>query len=197
VLPTATSTPEVSPAEALFDQGLALMDQEKWDEAIAAFQEGIRLDPAFAPAYGGLGYSYASKGDFEPAITNLEKFLELAPDLPDRAEIEADIQQMRDALAQEPQFDVPPGKALFVFTNYTNVDWSIDVGPYHMDLPGWTGGEYPTGTLTLDPGTYTWQAHSPGGGYYMTDENGNRSFEFTVAAGEIYGRSVGGPPIER
>ena len=48
--------------------------------------------------------------------------------------------------------------------------------------------------LVIDPGTYTWQAHSPGGGYYMTDGSGNRSFEFTVAAGEIYARNVGGPP---
>ena len=45
-------------------------------------------------------------------------------------------------------------------------------------------------TAILDPGTYTWQGHSPGGGFYITDGSGNRSFEFTVAAGDIYPASV-------
>ena len=42
-------------------------------------------------------------------------------------------------------------------------------------------------TLVIDPGTYTWQAHSVGGGYYITDNKGNKAFEFTVAPDEMYG----------
>ncbi len=186
--PPPTPTPAISPAEAHLEQGIAYYDQEKWDEAIAEFQEAIRLDPEFGVAYGWLGYSYAlGPGDLEKAIAALEKYLQLVPEAEDRAQVEADLQQMRQDLAQaSPRFEVPPGKALFVFTNYTDVDWSIDVGPYHLDVPAWKGGEYPLSTVAIDPGTYTWQAHSPGGGYYITDDSGNTAFEFTVAAGEIY-----------
>ncbi len=88
-------------------------------------------------------------------------------------------------------FDVPPGKALFVFYNYTNVDWNIDVGPHLLKVPAnQPGQEFALGTQVLDPGTYTWQALSPGGGYYIRDANGNKSFEFTVAAGDVYKQGV-------
>ena len=83
-------------------------------------------------------------------------------------------------------FDVPAGKALFVFYNYTDVDWDIDVGPYFLQVPAnKPGQEYAIGTLAIDPGKYTWQAHSPGGGWYITNAQGGKSFEFTVAAGEV------------
>ena len=56
------------------------MDQERWDEAIAQFQEAIRLDPGFGFAYLGLGYGYAfGPGDLAQAIEALEKYLQLEP----------------------------------------------------------------------------------------------------------------------
>jgi len=45
-------------------------------------------------------------------------------------------------------------------------------------------------TLVIDPGKYTWQAHSPGGGWYIRNAQGGTSFEFTVAAGEVYTTDV-------
>jgi hypothetical protein len=88
-------------------------------------------------------------------------------------------------------FDIPDGKALFVFYNYTNVDWNLDVGPHLLQVPAnQAGQEYAMGTVALDPGTYTWQAHSPGGGYYITDADGNTSFEITVEAGQVVEQSV-------
>jgi hypothetical protein len=194
--PTFTPTPAASPAEEHLAQGIIYYEQEKWDQAITELEEAIRLDPKLGSAYGWLGYSYAlGQKDLAKAIATLEKYLELTPDANDRAEVEADIQKMKNSLALAPAgFDVPPGKALFVFINYTDVDWSVDVGPHHLDIPAWRGGEYPTGSVAMEPGTYTWQGHSPGGGYYITDVNGNKAFQFTVAAGEIHAESVGGPP---
>jgi hypothetical protein len=88
-------------------------------------------------------------------------------------------------------FDVPPGKALFVFYNYTNVDWNIDVGPNLLQVPAnQPGQEFAVGTLVLDPGTYSWQAKSPGGGWGIRDANGNVAFQFTVAAGDVYVQGV-------
>lgn len=88
-------------------------------------------------------------------------------------------------------FEIPPGKALFVFYNFTNVDWNVDVGPHLLQLPAnQPGQEYAVATVALDPGKYTWRGHSPGGGYYITDGNGNQAFEFTVATGEIHEESV-------
>lgn len=87
--------------------------------------------------------------------------------------------------------EVPPGKALFVFYNYTNADWNIDIGPYFLQVPAkQPGDEYGFGTVAIDPGNYTWQAHSPGGSYYIEDGNGNRAFEFTVAVGDVFEEGV-------
>ena len=47
------------------------------------------------------------------------------------------------------------------------------------------GEEYAVEVLSLDPGSYTWQAHSPGGDYTITDSEGRRSFEISVVEGEI------------
>jgi tetratricopeptide (TPR) repeat protein len=181
--PTATPIPTTSPVEALLEQGIAAFEQEQWDQAIAAFEEVIRLEPAFGLAYGFLGYSRAAKQEYQLAIQALEKYLELEPAAEDRAQVEADIAQLRQQLALQP----PPGKARFVLINYTGEDWNIDVGPHFLQVPRkQPDQEFSMGMVDLDPGTYTWQAHSPGGGYYITDDQGNRSFEFTVTAGEIY-----------
>jgi hypothetical protein len=80
---------------------------------------------------------------------------------------------------------------LFVFYNYTNVDWNIDVGPHLLKVPAnQPGQEFAVATLVLDPGTYTWQANSPGGGWGIKDANGNVAFQFTVAAGDVYQQGV-------
>ena len=88
-------------------------------------------------------------------------------------------------------FDVPPDKALFVFYNYSGVDWNVDFGPYLLEIPAKPPNEeYTVATVIIDPGTYIYQGHSPGGGYYMKNSQGGMDFEFTVAAGETYETSV-------
>ena len=65
-------------------------------------------------------------------------------------------------------------------------DWNVDVGPHFMQVPARPAGEeYAIGILPLEPGSYAWQAHSPGGDFTITDSNGSRSFEISVVAGEI------------
>jgi hypothetical protein len=88
-------------------------------------------------------------------------------------------------------FDVPPGKALFVFYNYTDIDWNIDVGPYFLAVPANVPGqEYSVATVAIDPGTYTWQGTSPGGKWYIRMGEGGSAKDFTVAAGDVYIETV-------
>ncbi len=181
----ATSTPmaaTASPAQSFYQQGSAFFEQQEWDQAIAQFQKALEADPAFVLAYMGLGYSYAGKAEYGPAIQNLEKYLELAPEAGNRAQVEAFLNQL-----QSPGFDVPPGKALFVFYNYSDSVWNIDIGPHFLQVPAREPGqEYRVGTIAIDPGTYTWQGHTPDGDYYITGPDRNKAFEFTVEAGDAH-----------
>ena len=181
-----------SPAEAAALEGFDYLDQEKYDQAIAAFEQAIGLDAAYGPAYLGLGYAYAfGSSNLPQAIQALETYLELVPDDSDRASIEDDLAYLKELLAQqEPAYNIPAGKALFVFRNSCSADWNIDIGPYFVQVPAKPGDkEYAEATVVIDPGTYTWKAHSPGGGYYMVDGSGNQVFEFSVAAGEVHTES--------
>jgi hypothetical protein len=92
-----------------------------------------------------------------------------------------------------PGFEIPPGKALFVFANYTDLDWNVDIigsTSYFLAVPpNQPGQEYARETIAIDPGTYIWKAGSPLG-YYIRDGQGNTDFQFTVGAGEIHNASV-------
>jgi 4-amino-4-deoxy-L-arabinose transferase-like glycosyltransferase len=56
----------------LFKKGL-------YREAIPEFAKAIELEPDFAPAYNGLGMSYAVLNDFERAEKNFRRVIELSP----------------------------------------------------------------------------------------------------------------------
>lgn len=152
--PTPTPAPAVSPAVERLEKGIEYFDQKKWDEAIAEFQEAIRLDPEFGEAYGWLGYGYANKGELEKAIEALEKYLQLVPDASDRAQVEADIQQMRPVTGpccQPPQ----PGKGVLWIENWIGEISYVDIGPYYFEVPPKVGNVPGCLCPQLDPGHYT------------------------------------------
>lgn len=188
--PTASPTPEAEPVAEYLTRGIQYFEQEAFDQAIPEFEEVIKQDPEFGPAYIYLGYSYAfGTKEYQRAIDALQTSLTLEPKLKDRAMVEKDIGQLKELLAlqQDTQFEVPADKALFVFQNYSGENWNVNIGPYLLEVPANPPDrEYSFTTIAIEPGTYTWQAHSPGGGHYITDVNNNRAFEFTAAAGEIY-----------
>ena len=66
-----------STAEKHFDQGLAYLDGERYDEAITEFTKAIELDPYCAVAYTNRGIAYCQKGIFDQAIANFNKVIEL------------------------------------------------------------------------------------------------------------------------
>jgi tetratricopeptide (TPR) repeat protein len=185
----ASAISAAAEAEVHLQQASEYYDAEKYDQAIAEFQKAIQLDPEFAYAYLGLGYSYAfGPQDWAKPIEALETYLQLMPDAENRAQIEADIQEMH-RLANDPiaGIQIPEGKALFYFRNYTGQVWQIDVGPYFLEVPPrQPDQEVNIGTIFVDPGTYTWSAHSLDNSS-LVDEHGNTAFEITLGPGDMYG----------
>jgi tetratricopeptide (TPR) repeat protein len=163
--PPPTPAPVASPAEEHFEKGFEYFQQEKWDEAIAEFQEAIRLDPEFGEAYLGLGYSHVQKGEFEQAIAALEKYLQLEPGADNRAQVESDIQQMQAILAQPPSTGpccqpLQPGKGAIWFDNHVGETVFADVGPNYYEIPGKQGDVAGCLCPQLDPGHYTLILHT-------------------------------------
>lgn len=158
--PVPTSPPAVSPAEEHFEKGFDYFQQEKWDEAIAEFQAAIQLDPEFSMAYLGLGYGYVNKQEFQKAIEALEKYLQLEPAADNRAQVEGDIQQMRDILAsQQPSMgpccqSPQPGKGLVWFENWIGETVQVDIGPNFYEVPPKVGDVPGCLCPQLDPGRY-------------------------------------------
>ena len=59
------------------------------ESALASYRRAIELDPRAAEAWRGLGIVLEKKGDAEEARRAFRRYLELAPDAPDRAHVEA------------------------------------------------------------------------------------------------------------
>jgi tetratricopeptide (TPR) repeat protein len=68
-------------AEAHYNRGLALLQNEQTDRAIAELKSAITLKPAFADAHNSLGLALARKGELEPAVQSFRKAIALDPKL--------------------------------------------------------------------------------------------------------------------
>jgi len=64
----------------LFKQGQAHYQNGAWDQAIAAYQQALALDPQHQSSYVNLGDAYYQKGNLEAAIDNYQHALDLSPD---------------------------------------------------------------------------------------------------------------------
>jgi tetratricopeptide (TPR) repeat protein len=70
----------VSNAQREFDQGLALFDQGRYQEAAGHFQKATELDPNFGRAFLYLGRAYVSLKSWSLALTALRRAYQLVPD---------------------------------------------------------------------------------------------------------------------
>ncbi|MFN6395396.1 MAG: tetratricopeptide repeat protein, partial [Aphanizomenon sp.] len=68
-------------ATAYNNLGIALSDQKKLDEAVAAYQKAIELDPKYANAYYNLGIALYNQEKLEEAVAAYQKAIELDPKL--------------------------------------------------------------------------------------------------------------------
>ena len=80
-IPTSDSPRRENPeAKALYRRGFEHFANDRHDEAIALYDEALRLDPALAIAWNGLSLAYRQKGDLEAAIAAGRRLIELEPD---------------------------------------------------------------------------------------------------------------------
>ena len=74
-LPAAMAT-----KDECFDRAVDHLADGEIDQAIAAYQEALEIDPGFIDAIQGIALAYADKEMFDEAIVWGKKFVELAPD---------------------------------------------------------------------------------------------------------------------
>jgi predicted Zn-dependent protease len=63
------------------------------DSAAASYRRALELDPSAADAWRGLGLVLQRRGDAAEARSAFTRYLELAPDAPDRAHVEAALRR--------------------------------------------------------------------------------------------------------
>jgi len=76
----ASGQHESGDALSYYKRGIERRRQHEYDQAIAFFDEAIRLDPTFAEAYLGRGSSWNSKKEYEKAIDDFNEAIRLDPD---------------------------------------------------------------------------------------------------------------------
>jgi tetratricopeptide (TPR) repeat protein len=80
--------PRLSPsAVAAFERGLSLAQAGRVADAEAAFETAVREDPEWAPAVYNAGVMSAARGDRTKAAEHLRRYLALAPEAPDVADV--------------------------------------------------------------------------------------------------------------
>lgn len=69
--------------------------------AITDFDQAIAIDPRLAHAYLNRGITRASLGQHQPAIADIERFLELEPQDARTAEARAEVTRLRALVAEQ------------------------------------------------------------------------------------------------
>lgn len=60
--------------------GKQWLDQQRYDEAVAAYRQAVRLEPQNALAHYGLGVAYSRKGEYGEAMAAYREAIRLQPD---------------------------------------------------------------------------------------------------------------------
>jgi len=84
--PTTTSERPDSPAVDLYEQGLELVRNERFEDARKLFTILVDKDPKDADALNMLAYTQRKTGDLDAALANYHRALELRPRFPEARE---------------------------------------------------------------------------------------------------------------
>lgn len=126
--PAEETAVEAGSAQAQFELGNSHAQAGRWDQARAAYQKAIELDPNFQAAYANLGVVYYQLEQLDLAASQYQKALELDPDdgdvaynlgalylqqalmsgeQPDPAQLERAITQLKQAAELSPDLAEP------------------------------------------------------------------------------------------
>jgi tetratricopeptide (TPR) repeat protein len=72
-------TPDYSPEFIPYSSGYDYLMKGQWDQAIAAFNEAIKITPKHGESYINRGLAYGSKGQYEQAVADFSKFISWDP----------------------------------------------------------------------------------------------------------------------
>ena len=112
----------VSKAAGLVDEADKLADDKKYPEAIEAYKLAIRLDPNYAPAFGGLGDAYLNSGNSQQAETAYKEQVRLAPS---DAQAQFDLGYFYNAMGRHGEAFGPLVKATSLDPNFAEAFYGI------------------------------------------------------------------------
>jgi len=73
---------------ALLAEGNKAISEQRFSEAIHIYKDALKLRPRASKVYKFLGIAYASQNNPAKACEYYRKYIELAPDADDRAQVE-------------------------------------------------------------------------------------------------------------
>ena len=112
----------VSKAAGLVDEADKLADDKKYPEAIEAYKLAIRLDPNYAPAFGGLGDAYLNSGNSQEAEKAYKEQVRLAPN---DAQAQFDLGYFYNAMGRHGEAFGPLVKATSLDPNFAEAFYGI------------------------------------------------------------------------
>lgn len=112
----------VSKAAGLVDEADKLAEDRKYPEAIEAYKLAIRLDPNYAPAFGGLGDAYLNSGNSQEAEKAYKEQVRLTPN---DAQAQFDLGYFYNAMGRHGEAFNPLVKATSLDPNFAEAFYGI------------------------------------------------------------------------
>ena len=81
-------------ANVQFNIGVQSWNRGNAEAASVAFARAVELDPKLPDAHRQLGYCQVNLGQLDKAVSELQRYLELAPQAPDAAEVKELIKKI-------------------------------------------------------------------------------------------------------
>lgn len=99
-----------------------LMQQQRYEQAIAVLERALKLFPDYAAALNDVAYGYADTGDFDKAFAAMDRYVALQPDQPNphdsygeilrmAGKFDAALEQYRKSIRIDPNFGSELGVA--------------------------------------------------------------------------------------